>query len=307
MKTYITILLLLCSISVYSQTTIEELSNSICENVCSCIKALPNDVSEKEMEACFEDIDKQVAHLSLKEQRELINSFSEKCSHKMEELIKQKEIKTEQSSVKDKSAPKPTCSNFVSVDPTITNVFYEGIDNPLDVMLVNVDKDSVKIEVSQGDFLYSGSRHATIRNLEEGMVQFSFYRRNKLTGSLGYRVKKLPEPSFAIADIDGYKLTKEQLVSAKKIENAAEAFDFYVVPKVKAFNLKIMRAGKIIMDNNNNGALISDENRQLLEKAKQGDVILLESIEYDYVWSPDTKQERFIKNGVSEMMYYVSD
>lgn len=205
------------------------------------------------------------------------------------------------------------CFAHIGLNPLKMNLFYEGVDNPIEIILLNNNPDSIDIKVSQGELskvsggyvINNSTSRYIINNLKSGEVIFKFYKADKFIHSKTVRVKNLPKPKLSINGIDGPEIHSNQLGSINNIEGLILDFDFNVVPRVNSFIVKIVREGKVVSQNSNIGAELSKANRTMIGQLKFGDILLFEEIEFDYVWFPSSERERVIKSEINKLIYYI--
>jgi hypothetical protein len=196
------------------------------------------------------------------------------------------------------------CFTHTGLTPVKMNILYEGVDNPIKIFMVNHNPDSININVSQGE-LSKVSTWYNISNLTIGEVFFEFHKGDKLLSGWSFRVKELPKPTLSLNGVNDSRILPSQLEAITNINGILLDFDFYVVPQINTFNIKIIREGTLISENNNVGSELSDTNKAIIRQSKIGDIVLLDDIEFDYVWFPGSERERILKSGNTELVYYV--
>ncbi len=170
------------------------------------------------------------------------------------------------------------------VSPTNMNVFYRGLDNPVEISVPGVDKSALKVSMDGGSISGPGSdgtynvkpgeaREATIR------VSAKINGKDTQMPVKKFRIKSIPDPvpSFAGKKPSDNAITTGELGTALGIKAAMENFDFPVTATVTSFTLSIYVSGSW-KDYASNGRELSAEGKAALGRLKKGEKFYLEKI-----------------------------
>lgn len=173
------------------------------------------------------------------------------------------------------------------VSPVQMNVFYRGLDNPVEISVPGVGADKIKAncdgckEFSKGqngqwNVKPGDGQKATIS------VTATINGQEKSIGSKEFRVKRIPDP---VPSFNGKKPTDNTISLsdarvAPGIRAEMENFDFNVTVKVKSFRMTVTKGGSFNEDNSSNNA-VTGKMSDFLKAAKAGDRIFLEQIKVD--------------------------
>jgi len=116
----------------------------------------------------------------------------------------------------------------VSVSPTQMNVFYIGVDNPVDVTAAGVAASDLSVSISGGTITKSGNGYV-VRVKQVGKVKVNVTANGKSLGSKEFRCKIVPDPIATIGQDKqnwrGGVMNKSQL-PGMRINATMENFDF---------------------------------------------------------------------------------
>lgn len=170
------------------------------------------------------------------------------------------------------------------VSPVNMNVFYRGLDNPVEISVPGVDKSAIRASMDGGsisgpgsDGTYNvkpgGDREATIR------VTAKINGKDTQMPAKKFRIKNIPDPvpSFSGKKPSDNSISSAELASAAGIKAAMENFDFPVTANVTSFNLSIYVNGSW-KDFPSNGRELSSEGKAALNRLKRGEKFYLEKI-----------------------------
>lgn len=166
------------------------------------------------------------------------------------------------------------------VSPTKMNVFYIGVDNPVDVSVPGVPPGKVHARISSGSIRKSG-RGYIVRVKRVGKVRVSatadFESGSKNMGSKEFRVKRVPDP---IAKVGGKKrgtVSKNWLTAQTGVKADLENFDFALTYRVTYFVVSATIKG-YEEEARSNGARFTAQQRQLIKKIPNKRKVLISDI-----------------------------
>ncbi len=174
------------------------------------------------------------------------------------------------------------------ISPVQMNVFYRGLDNPVEISVPGVSQDQVeatcsgcqsfaKGEKGQWNVKPGGEKVATIS------VSATINGEKKSIGTKEFRIKPIPDP---IPSFNGKKptdatITQGELSVATGIRADMSNFDFNVTVRAKSFVITIGTASGGVKEYNNPSNTLTDGNKEVLKKVKKGEKIFIEKIMVD--------------------------
>jgi gliding motility-associated protein GldM len=172
--------------------------------------------------------------------------------------------------------------NFV-VSPTKMNVFYFGIDNPVEVSVPGIPADKINPRIKGGATIKKVRDGYLVKPTKQsGTVNVEVYAeidgKQKSMGSMPFRIKTVPTPVAKImgqtsGPIDGALLSKAPGVSA-----VLDDFVFDLSFRVTRFTVT-STVGGYTRELNQEGNKFSREQKELIQSIKRGQNIIIEKIE----------------------------
>lgn len=137
-----------------------------------------------------------------------------------------------------------------TISPTKMNVFYRGIDNPVDISVPGVTKENLRIDMTNGRITPQGNEYV-VRPAEldeQGRrTSVSVYARiggsERLMKTMSFRVKKVPDPVAQVANLSGGNIRKEDLLVQDGVLAVLPDFDFNLRFTVTQFDVSLTGAG----------------------------------------------------------------
>jgi gliding motility-associated protein GldM len=173
------------------------------------------------------------------------------------------------------------------VSPVQMNVFYRGLDNPVEISVPGVGAD--KIQASCDGCKSFGKGQGGTWNVQPGdgqkatiSVTANINGENKSIGNKEFRIKRIPDPvpSFNGKRPTDGTITLSDARVAPGIRAEMENFDFNVTVKVKSFKMTVTKGGSFNEDKSA-GNQVTGKMQDFLKAAKTGDRIFLEEIKVD--------------------------
>lgn len=132
------------------------------------------------------------------------------------------------------------------ISPTKMNVFYLGVDNPVDISVPGVPADKVKPSITNGNIAKSGKGYIVRpRMLGNAFVsvQAEIDGKWKNMGNMEFRVKKVPDPVAKVAGRKGGLIDKNLLAAQLVVQADMENFDFDLKFQVTEFKVSATQGG----------------------------------------------------------------
>ena len=179
----------------------------------------------------------------------------------------------------------------MAVSPTKMNVFYIGVENPVDISVAGAAPTDVtpSLQGGGGSIINKGQGHYIVKVTTPGDCKVSVSIKtkdggSKAMGTLPFRVKKVPSPLASFAGVTGDgKVSKGELQSAggliPKLEDFVFDLKFPVVSWVMSMNVN-----GAFVDYQATGPGVTGQMKDLLTRAKSGGKVLIEQVK---VQAPD--------------------
>lgn len=172
----------------------------------------------------------------------------------------------------------------VAISPTKMNVFYIGVDNPVEISAAGVNSTSIKPSMG-------GKGGGTIKKNSDGTynvrvtqptVKGEFAKVNVsadgMNASKDFRVKRIPDPTPMIGRNKGGSVGSGELKITKGIFPVLEGFDFEAKCDIVGFTTIFAAKRKDIEVVKNPGWKWGSDVTKLIDKAKPGDRFIFDNI-----------------------------
>ncbi len=178
----------------------------------------------------------------------------------------------------------------MAISPTKMNVFYIGVENPVDISVAGAAPTDVVATVSGGggSIQNKGQGHYIVKvaSGNECSVNVSVKTKtgSKSMGAMKFRVKKVPSPQASFAGVVGDgKVSKGELMNAGAVIPKLDDFVFDLKFPVVSWNMSIFINGAYA-DYSAQGPNATGQMKDLLGKVKPGQKVLIEEVR---VQAPD--------------------
>jgi gliding motility-associated protein GldM len=172
----------------------------------------------------------------------------------------------------------------LAVSPTKMNVFYLGVDNPIDVSVSGVSQKDLKINISNGTINPVGQSGSYIVKPESlGKCNISVTAtvndEQKNMGTREFRVKRVPNPEPSLFNIKEKSVTRSQLSSVQGVVAKMPIdFDFDLPFDVLSFTIEVIQAGNFVKAESSNSNRFTEAQRKIMTDAKVGSKIYITNI-----------------------------
>ena len=172
-----------------------------------------------------------------------------------------------------------------AISPTKMNVFYIGVDNPVDISVAGAAPTAVTATISGGggSIINKGQGHYIVKvaSGNECTVNVSIKSDKGTSKSMGgtkFRVKKVPSPQASYAGVVGDgKVSKGELLAAGGVIPKLEDFVFDLPFPVVSWNMSVFVNGGYA-DYTAQGPGATAAMKEILGKAKSGQKVLIEEV-----------------------------
>jgi gliding motility-associated protein GldM len=171
----------------------------------------------------------------------------------------------------------------IAVSPTKMNVFYIGVDNPVDVSAAGVAPDNLVVNLG-GQGAISGSKGKYTVRVNGGTeatvnVSAKFGSTTKPMGQgMKFRVKRIPDPyAFVNGQKGDISIKKGVLIASGAVIPKMEGFDFDLTPVISSFTMTVNIKGDL-KEMQATGNKWTPDMIGALQKVGQGAKVYIENI-----------------------------
>ncbi len=172
----------------------------------------------------------------------------------------------------------------VSVSATKMNVFYIGVDNPVEVSAAGISSNDMQVSMS-------GAGEGTIKRASDGSYVVNVGKQTRagefakinvaapgISVAKDFRVKRIPDPVPTLSGKVGGAIGNGELRAQQALIPTLDNFDFDARCQIVGF--QIIRSAKREDPelNANKGGKFDDKTKALVDKAKPGDIFLFDNI-----------------------------
>ncbi|KAA3649980.1 MAG: gliding motility protein GldM [Bacteroidetes bacterium] len=168
-----------------------------------------------------------------------------------------------------------------TISATKMNVFYIGVDNPVDISAPGVAKDKIRPSISSGSISKASGGDWVVRVTSPGTAIIKVAAEvdggSQNMGQMEFRVKKIPDPIGKIGGQTGGTIRKAQLQAAATVRAELENFDFDVKAEVVSYSISYVKRGLLATEDINGGNL-TNLVKDVIRDARVGDRIYFDNI-----------------------------
>lgn len=182
---------------------------------------------------------------------------------------------------------------MATISPTMMNVLYAGIDNPISISAPGVPMDAISATITSGSLTRNGNswtaRVSAIGQEAEIRVSATLEGRSTSLGSMKFRIRKLPDPLPYLAIRDGsgnvthYKgtprrISKAALMSAGGVGAALDDGILNITYQVVSFSTTFFDSMGNAIPENSAGASFSARQIEQFRRMKVGRSFFISNI-----------------------------
>ncbi|MFZ2286757.1 MAG: gliding motility protein GldM [Bacteroidales bacterium] len=174
----------------------------------------------------------------------------------------------------------------VVVSPTAMNVFYQGIQNPVDISVPGVGSDKLTVRMTNGDIKrgkykdYRGEYIAEPRTVGQNaqvIVSANINGKVQTFPPVEFRVRRLPDPEARFANMKEGNVLRSVASAQQVVTAVLENFEFDLTYTVTGFTVSVNDKGfEITADSNNNR--LTDKQKGLIANLRAGQKLIIEKI-----------------------------
>ncbi len=165
----------------------------------------------------------------------------------------------------------------VVVSPTKMNVFYRGVDNPVDISIPGISMDKITANIDGGGSIRRAGGAFVVnpgRGTKCNVTVYADIEGTKRSmGAREFRIRDVPDPIPSVRGITGRIVNKNELAASLSVEaKMPEGFDFDLSFKITSFTV-MATVGGFTRTQTSNSQLINDEQRRLIDGLRSGQTV----------------------------------
>jgi gliding motility-associated protein GldM len=169
----------------------------------------------------------------------------------------------------------------VVVSPTKMNVFYLGVDNPVDVSVAGVSPNQISIDVTNASSTSLGNSSYIVRPKRPGNSFVTVYAvvdgSRREMGKKEFRVKKVPDPIPKVNGISSGGISKNVLLAQVGVAAEMENFDFDLKFTVTEFVLST-NIGGFLREESSSSYKFTKAQKSIVEMLNKGQRVYVQDI-----------------------------
>ncbi len=171
------------------------------------------------------------------------------------------------------------------VSPTKMNVFYRGVDNPVEISVPGVAASKITATMTNGNLQMTEpgkfiARPSTDQGEAVVSVVADIDGQKKPMGVKRFRLRRVPDPVAKVGGQSGGKMAKNELLLQTGVLAVLEDFLFDMKFTVTGFKVTVLSggAGGYVKDEISRSARFTDDQKKLMSTATQNTRIIIEEI-----------------------------
>ncbi|MFW5753339.1 MAG: gliding motility protein GldM [Marinilabiliaceae bacterium] len=171
----------------------------------------------------------------------------------------------------------------VVISPTKMNVFYQGVENPVEVSVPGIPSEDLEVSITNADYTKDGNQFlvspnsGTVGRRSVVSVQARVNGEIQDLGSQEFRIRGVPDPVATVAGERGGTIDKGLLMAQDAVIAKMENFEFDMSFKVTGFTVGTIRDGYMSRQEAD-GARFTQDQKDLIDRAAPGSQIIISNI-----------------------------
>lgn len=170
----------------------------------------------------------------------------------------------------------------VSVSPTKMNVFYIGVDNPVEITAAGTPADKVSASMTSGLISKKSGSNYTVTVKKPGKTKVNVSANGRSLGSKEFRVKSLPNPITTIGAksskfFKGGNIPKSTLLALSGINATMENFEFDLRFNITGY-VVTCNIGGFDESAKSRGRNFTGAQKAVIRKAKRNSRVIIEGV-----------------------------
>ena len=172
----------------------------------------------------------------------------------------------------------------VVISPTKMNVFYVGVENPVEVSVPGVPSENLDVRITNARMTKKSSGQYGVRPNASAIgresvisVRARINDQIQNLGSQNFRVKRVPDPVATVAGMRGGSINKNLLLAQRAVIAKMDNFDFDLTFRVISFTVSIIKSG-YLQSVGSESAVITSDQKDLIRNAGVGSAVMINNI-----------------------------
>jgi gliding motility-associated protein GldM len=172
----------------------------------------------------------------------------------------------------------------VVISPTKMNVFYEGVENPVEISVPGIPSENLRVNISNARVTRRGNGYIVQPNAgsagREAVVTVAakVNDSDRNLGRKSFRIKRVPDPIAKINDQRDGAIPKALLLAQLGVVADMENFEFDLQFKVTQFSVSTIRNGYVV-DAASTSNLFTEEQKDLMRGTVRGQRVFIQDIQ----------------------------
>jgi len=170
----------------------------------------------------------------------------------------------------------------VSVSPTKMNVFYIGVDNPVEITAAGTPADKISPSLTNGSIRRKGGSEYIVRVKKPGKTKVIVSANGRTLGSKEFRVKSLPNPITTIGApsakyFKGGNIPQSTLLALSGINATMENFEFNLRFNITTF-IVTCNIGGFDESAKASGRKFTTQQKSIIRKTRKNSRVIIEGV-----------------------------
>lgn len=157
------------------------------------------------------------------------------------------------------------------------NVFYIGVDNPIEIAVSGMKDSDIRCTISSGAIFMHKKGSYSVRVKRMGETVITIYANGKILGRKTFRVKRLPSPVAFCGGVRNGAMSKSKILASRGITAKIEDFIFDVHYEIVSFDISANISGFNEVATSRSGKF-SSKQKSIILKIKKGSRIIIDNI-----------------------------
>lgn len=171
----------------------------------------------------------------------------------------------------------------VVISPTKMNVFYEGVENPVEISAPGIPSENLRVNINNAKITRRGAGYVVEPNAGSAgreavvTVTANINGRERNLGSRNFRVNRVPDPIAKVNNQREGTIPRAILLAQLGVVADMENFDFDLNFRITQFTVATLR-GQYMVDATSNTNRFTEEQKDLIRGTVRGQRVYIENI-----------------------------
>jgi gliding motility-associated protein GldM len=172
----------------------------------------------------------------------------------------------------------------VVISPTKMNVFYVGVENPVEVSVPGIPSENLDVRITNARMVERGNQYIVSPNNRTAGRKSVISVRARINdelqnlGTSEFRIKRVPDPVATVAGMRGGNIDKALLLAQQVVIAKMDNFDFDLTFRVTSFTVSTIRSGYLRFEDSESAGFTTAQ-KELIESAGIGGAVMINNIQ----------------------------